>query len=307
MSLFERVLRAGEGRALKRLNAIADAIDSMSPEYEKLTDAELRALTDEYKERLADGETLDDLLPEAFATVREAATRVRGMRHYHVQLMGGAALHQGNIAEMKTGEGKTLVLTLPVYLNALEGKGVHQVTVNDYLARRDAEWMGEIHRFLGLSVGLVLPGEGSEKHREAYNADITYSTNNELAFDYLRDNMASSIDNLVQRGHNFAIVDEVDSILVDEARTPIIISGPTETNRKWYSQFAGIVNGMRRDEHYEVDEGKRTVSITEAGVARVEDQIGVENLYDPVNTPTSGTSTTPSRPRSCSPAAASTS
>ena len=285
MSLFERVLRAGEGRALKRLHAIADAIDAIGPEYEKLTDAELRALTDEYKERLADGETLDDLLPEAFATVREAAVRVRGMRHYHVQLMGGAALHQGNIAEMKTGEGKTLVSTLPVYLNALTGKGVHQVTVNDYLVRRDAEWMGEIHRFLGLTVGVVLPGEGAEKHREAYQADITYSTNNELAFDYLRDNMASSMDTLVQRGHNFAIVDEVDSILVDEARTPIIISGPTETNRKWYSQFASIVGAMRRDEHYEVDEGKRTVSVTEAGVARVEDQIGVDNLYDPVNTP----------------------
>ncbi|WP_112139626.1 preprotein translocase subunit SecA [Glycomyces dulcitolivorans] len=288
MSLFEKVLRAGEGRALKRLNAIADAIDSLEDEYKSLTDAELRALTDEYKERLKDGETTDDLLPEAFATVREAADRVRGMRHYHVQLMGGAALHQGNIAEMKTGEGKTLVSTLPVYLNALTGNGVHQVTVNDYLVRRDAEWMGEIHRFLGLSVGIVLPGEGSEKHREAYAADITYSTNNELAFDYLRDNMTGSADNLVQRGHNFALVDEVDSILVDEARTPIIISGPAEHSKRWYTEFANIVRTMKRDEHYEVDEGKRTIAITESGVARVEDRLGIENLYDSVNTPLVG-------------------
>ncbi|PRY58856.1 preprotein translocase subunit SecA [Glycomyces artemisiae] len=288
MSLFEKVLRAGEGRALKRLNAIADAVDSLEDEYKALTDAELRALTDEYKERLKDGETTDDLMPEAFATVREAAWRVRGMRHYHVQLMGGAALHQGNIAEMKTGEGKTLVSTLPVYLNGLTGKGVHQVTVNDYLVRRDAEWMGEIHRFLGLSVGVVLPGEGSEKHREAYLADVTYSTNNELAFDYLRDNMTASADSLVQRGHHFALVDEVDSILIDEARTPIIISGPAEHSKRWYTEFANIVRSMKRDEHYEVDEGKRTIAISEAGVARVEDRLGIENLYDSVNTPLVG-------------------
>ncbi|SDD44636.1 preprotein translocase subunit SecA [Glycomyces harbinensis] len=286
--MFEKVLRAGEGRALKRLNAIADAVDSLEDEYEAMTDAELRALTDEYKERLKDGETVDDLMPEAFATVREAAKRVRGMRHYHVQIMGGAALHQGNIAEMKTGEGKTLVSTLPVYLNGLTGNGVHQVTVNDYLVRRDAEWMGEIHRFLGLSVGIVLPGEGSEKHREAYQADITYSTNNELAFDYLRDNMTSSADNLVQRGHHFALVDEVDSILVDEARTPIIISGPADHTPRWYKEFAEIVRGMKRDEHYEVDEGKRTIAISESGVARVEDRLGIENLYDSVNTPLVG-------------------
>ncbi|THV32027.1 preprotein translocase subunit SecA [Glycomyces paridis] len=288
MSLFEKVLRAGEGRALKRLHVIASAIDSLEDEYEALTDAELRALTDEYKERLKDGETTDDLLPEAFATVREAAKRVRGMRHYHVQLMGGAALHQGNIAEMKTGEGKTLVSTLPVYLNGLTGNGVHQVTVNDYLVRRDAEWMGEIHRFLGLTVGVVLPGEGSEKHREAYQADITYSTNNELAFDYLRDNMTSAAANLVQRGHNFALVDEVDSILVDEARTPIIISGPADHTPRWYKEFAQIVGSMKRDEHYEVDEGKRTIAITEVGVARVEDRLGIENLYDSANTPLVG-------------------
>jgi preprotein translocase subunit SecA len=288
VSLFEKVLRAGEGRALKRLNAIADAIDSLEDEFKALTDAELRALTDEFKERLKDGETTDDLLPEAFATVREAADRVRGMRHYHVQLMGGAALHQGNIAEMKTGEGKTLVSTLPVYLNALTGKGVHQVTVNDYLVRRDAEWMGEIHRFLGLTVGVVLPGEGSEKHREAYNCDVTYSTNNELAFDYLRDNMTNSADSLVQRGHHFALVDEVDSILVDEARTPIIISGPADHTPRWYKEFAAIVRSMKRDEHYEVDEGKRTIAITESGVARVEDRLGIENLYDSVNTPLVG-------------------
>ncbi|WP_100447468.1 preprotein translocase subunit SecA [Glycomyces xiaoerkulensis] len=288
MSLFERVLRAGEGRAIRRLHAIADAIDSMEPEYESMTDAELRGLTDEFKKRLADGETLDDLLPEAFATVREAAKRVRGMRHFHVQLMGGVALHQGNIAEMKTGEGKTLVSTLPVYLNALSGEGVHQVTVNDYLVRRDAEWMGEIHRFLGLSVGVVLPGEGSDRHREAYECDVTYGTNSELAFDYLRDNMAGSIDNLVQRGHNYAIVDEVDSILIDEARTPILISGPAEHQQRWYTEFARIVNGMRPDQHYEVDEGKRTIAITEEGVAKVEDRLGIENLYDSVNTPLVG-------------------
>ncbi|WP_369432074.1 preprotein translocase subunit SecA [Glycomyces amatae] len=288
MSMFEKVLRAGEGRALKRLNAIADAVDSLEDEYEAMTDAELRALTDEYKERLGDGETTEDLMPEAFATVREAAKRVRGMRHYHVQIMGGAALHQGNIAEMKTGEGKTLVSTLPVYLNGLTGKGVHQVTVNDYLVRRDAEWMGEIHRFLGLTVGVVLPGEGSEKHREAYRADITYSTNNELAFDYLRDNMTASAENLVQRGHNFALVDEVDSILIDEARTPIIISGPAEHSKRWYTEFAKIVRSMKREDHYEVDEGKRTIAITESGVARVEDRLGIENLYDSVNTPLVG-------------------
>jgi preprotein translocase subunit SecA len=286
--MFEKVLRAGEGRALKRLKAIADAVDSLEDEYETMTDAELRALTDEYRERLKDGETTDDLMPEAFATVREAAKRVRGMRPYHVQIMGGAALHQGNIAEMKTGEGKTLVSTLPVYLNGLTGKGVHQVTVNDYLVRRDAEWMGEIHRFLGLSVGVVLPGEGSDKHREAYLADVTYSTNNELAFDYLRDNMTSSADNLVQRGHHFALVDEVDSILIDEARTPIIISGPAEHSKRWYSEFAKIVQSMKRDEHYEVEEGKRTIAITESGVARVEDRLGIENLYDSVNTPLVG-------------------
>ncbi|MCD0446737.1 preprotein translocase subunit SecA [Glycomyces sp. A-F 0318] len=286
--MFEKVLRAGEGRALKRLNAIADAVDSLEDEYEAMTDAELRALTDEYKERLGDGETTEDLMPEAFATVREAAKRVRGMRHYHVQIMGGAALHQGNIAEMKTGEGKTLVSTLPVYLNGLTGKGVHQVTVNDYLVRRDAEWMGEIHRFLGLTVGVVLPGEGSEKHREAYRADITYSTNNELAFDYLRDNMTASAENLVQRGHNFALVDEVDSILIDEARTPIIISGPAEHSKRWYTEFAKIVRSMKREDHYEVDEGKRTIAITESGVARVEDRLGIENLYDSVNTPLVG-------------------
>ncbi|QSB04722.1 preprotein translocase subunit SecA [Natronoglycomyces albus] len=288
MAIFEKLLRAGEGRILKKLKAITVAVNSLEEDFKKLSDDELRAMTDEFKERLGDGETLDDLLPEAFATVREAAWRVRGMRHYDVQIMGGAALHLGNIAEMKTGEGKTLVSTLPAYLNALSGKGVHIVTVNEYLARRDAEWMGEIHRFLGLTVGVVLPGEGSAKHREAYNCDITHGTNNEFAFDYLRDNMTSSLDDLVQRGHNFAIVDEADSILVDEARTPIIISGPAEHAPRWYKEFAGIVGRMKSGEHYDVDDAKRTVAVTEEGVAYVEDWLGIENLYESSNTPLVG-------------------
>ncbi|WP_025272661.1 preprotein translocase subunit SecA [Haloglycomyces albus] len=288
MSFFERILRAGEGRQLKRLKAITNAVNSLEDEFKKLSDAELRATTDEYKERLADGATLDELMPEAFATVRETAWRVQGKRPYDVQIMGGAALHQGNIAEMKTGEGKTLASTLPAYLNALTGKGVHIVTVNDYLVRRDAEWMGEIHRFLGLTVGVAASGESSEQRREAYACDITYSTNNELAFDYLRDNMTTSIDKMVQRGHNFAIVDEVDSILIDEARTPIIISGPADHQKRWYSEFAKIAKVLKPEQDYEVDEGKRTIAITEEGVSRVEDRLGVDNLYDSVNTPLVG-------------------
>ncbi|MFC4338115.1 preprotein translocase subunit SecA [Salininema proteolyticum] len=288
MSFFERILRAGEGRQLKRLKAVTVAVNSLESEFEKLSDAELRGLTDEYRERIKDGESLDDLLPEAFATVREAAWRVRGMKHFDVQIMGGAALHQGNIAEMKTGEGKTLVSTLPVYLNALSGKGVHQVTVNDYLVRRDAEWMGEIHEFLGLSVGVIASGDSSAHRKEAYAADVTYGTNNELAFDYLRDNMTNSIDKMVQRGHNFVIVDEVDSILIDEARTPIIISGPADHQKRWYSEFSKIASILEPERDYEVDEGKRTIAITEEGVSRVEDRLGVENLYDSVNTPLVG-------------------
>ncbi|MDD6791479.1 MAG: preprotein translocase subunit SecA [Thermobifida fusca] len=283
--ILDRVLRIGEGKILRKLNKLKDQINSIEDDFVDLSDAELRALTDEYKQRLKDGEELDDLLPEAFATVREAAKRTLGQRHFDVQLMGGAALHFGNIAEMKTGEGKTLTATLPVYLNALTGKGVHVVTVNDYLARRDAETMGRIYRFLGMEVGVISPEMSPAARRKAYQADITYGTNNEFGFDYLRDNMARSLDNCVQRGHHYAIVDEVDSILIDEARTPLIISGPAEQNSRWYVEFAKIAPRLRRDVDYEVDEKKRTVGITEAGVAKVEDWLGIDNLYESVNTP----------------------
>jgi preprotein translocase subunit SecA len=273
---------------VRRLSAIADHIETLEADYVDLTDAELRALTDTFKERYGDGETLDDLLPEAFAVVREGARRTLGQFHYKVQLMGGAALHLGNIAEMKTGEGKTLVSTLPAYLNALSGDGVHVVTVNDYLASRDADWMGRVHRFLGLTVGKILNDLPPEKRRVAYACDITYGTNNEFGFDYLRDNMAWSPEDLVQRGHNFAVVDEVDSILIDEARTPLIISGPAEENQRWYLEFARIAPKLKKDQHYEVEEGKRTVAITEEGVAFVEDQLGIDNLYEAANTPLVG-------------------
>ena len=286
--VLERLLRAGEGKILRRLKAYANAVNSIEDDYVDLTDAELRELTDKYKERLADGLILDDLLPEAFASVREAAKRTLGQRHFDVQLMGGAALHLGNIAEMKTGEGKTLVGTLPAYLNALAGDGVHIITVNDYLAQRDAEWMGRVHRFLGLEVGNIVANQPAEMHRAAYACDITYGTNNEFGFDYLRDNMAWSHEELVQRGHFFAIVDEVDSILIDEARTPLIISGPAEQSARWYQEFARILPKLKRDEDYEVDEGKRTVGITEPGVEKVEDQLGIDNLYEAVNTPLVG-------------------
>jgi preprotein translocase subunit SecA len=286
--VLAKILRAGEGKMVRRLSMIADHIETLEDDYVELTDAELRALTDTFKERYADGETLDDLLPEAFAVVREAARRTLGQFHYKVQLMGGAALHLGDIAEMKTGEGKTLVSTLPAYLNALTGDGVHIVTVNDYLASRDADWMGRVHRFLGLSVGKILNELPPEKRRAAYACDITYGTNNEFGFDYLRDNMAWSLDDLVQRGHRYAIVDEVDSILIDEARTPLIISGPAEENQRWYLEFARIAPRMKRDEHYEVEEGKRTVAVTEDGVAFVEDQLGIDNLYEAANTPLVG-------------------
>ncbi|MBN1093785.1 preprotein translocase subunit SecA [Blastococcus sp. TML/M2B] len=286
--VFQKILRAGEGKQVRRLSKIADAVESLADDCVELSDAELRAKTDEFKERYADGESLDQLLPEAFAVVREAATRTLGQRHFRVQLMGGAALHLGNIAEMKTGEGKTLTGVLAAYLNALTGDGVHIVTVNDYLAARDAESMGRVHRFLGLNVGTILSGQPPATRREQYGCDITYGTNNEFGFDYLRDNMAWSKADLVQRGHHFAIVDEVDSILIDEARTPLIISGPAETSAKWYGEFARIVPMMKRDVHYEVEESKRTVAVTEEGVEFVEDQLGIDNLYEAVNTPLIG-------------------
>ncbi|TXL57351.1 preprotein translocase subunit SecA [Aeromicrobium terrae] len=283
--VVDKILRMGEGKILRQLEAIAKQVNALEPEFEAMTDAELQGMTAEFKERLAAGESLDDLMPEAFATVREAAKRVLGQRHFDVQLMGGAALHLGNIAEMKTGEGKTLVATLPSYLNALAGEGVHVVTVNDYLAKYHAEWMGRVYHFLGLSVGMILPSMTPAERRESYAADITYGTNNEFGFDYLRDNMADDLAACVQRGHFFAIVDEVDSILIDEARTPLIISGPTEDEVKWYGEFARIVGGMQVDVHYEVDEKKRTIAVNEAGIDRVEDQLGIDNLYDAVNTP----------------------
>jgi preprotein translocase subunit SecA len=284
MGILDRILRAGEGKKLKALQGLVPDINALEPEMKALSDDALAAKTGEFRQRLERGETLDDLLLEAFAVVREAAWRVIGQRHFDVQLMGGAALHFGWVAEMKTGEGKTLVSTLPAYLNGLGGKGVHLVTVNDYLARRDAEWMGRIHRWLGLSVGLVVPGyrEQPALKREDYAADITYGTNNEFGFDYLRDNMAQRLDAKVQRGHSFAIVDEVDSILIDEARTPLIISGRVADAAKLYYRFASIVRSLSRDVDYEVEEDKRVVMPTEAGIEKVERALGVENLYDEV-------------------------
>ncbi|HLX88890.1 MAG TPA: preprotein translocase subunit SecA, partial [Acidimicrobiales bacterium] len=285
MSVFASVLRAGEGRKVRRLAELVPLVNELEPDMEALSDEELAHQTVLFRERLDNGEALDDLLIEAFATVREAAWRVLGQRHFDVQLMGGMALHFGWIAEMKTGEGKTLVSTLPVYLNALGSRGVHIVTVNDYLARRDSEWMGQVHRFLGLTVGRVSPDlpDFADK-RDAYAADLTYGTNTEFGFDYLRDNMARARDAMVQRGHVFAIVDEVDSILIDEARTPLIISGPSSESAKLYYQFAGIARTLTAETDYEVDEEKRVVVPTEEGIAKVEQQLGVENLYDLVST-----------------------
>jgi len=290
MSLFSRVLKAGEGRKVKALESLVPDINALESEIKALSDDALRHKTVEFRERLARVEldeledALNDLLLEAFAVTREAAWRVIGQRHFDVQLMGGAALHFGWIAEMKTGEGKTLVSTLPAYLNGLGGKGVHLVTVNDYLASRDAEWMGRIHHWLGLSVGLVVPGvQDPDRKRESYHCDITYGTNNEFGFDYLRDNMAMSLEDMVQRGHNFCIVDEVDSILIDEARTPLIISGMVADAAAIYVKFAGIIRGLTRDDDYEVDEEKRTVVPTEQGIEKVERAVGVENLYDDVS------------------------
>ena len=288
MGLVDKILRAGEGKAVKQLAKIAQEVNAFENQITSLDDDALRSKTAAFKLRYENGESLDSLLPEAFAVVREAAKRTLGQRHYDVQVMGGAALHRGNIAEMKTGEGKTLVSTLPAYLNALTGKGVHIVTVNDYLAERDSEWMGRVHRFLGLKVGVILASMSPAERREAYAADITYGTNNEFGFDYLRDNMAWSLVDCVQRGHNFAIVDEVDSILIDEARTPLIISGPADKPTKWYVEFANLVARLNLGQHYEIDIKKRTVGILEEGVSRVEEALGIENLYEAVNTPMIG-------------------
>ncbi len=283
--MLSKLLRVGEGRMVKRLKKVADYVNTLSDDVEKLSDAELRAKTDEFTKRVAGGEDLDDLLPEAFAVAREAAWRVLSQRHFDVQVMGGAALHFGNVAEMKTGEGKTLTAVLPSYLNALSGNGVHVVTVNDYLAKRDSEWMGRVHRFLGLDVGVILSGMTPDERRAAYAADITYGTNNEFGFDYLRDNMGHSVADMVQRGHYFAIVDEVDSILIDEARTPLIISGPADGASNWYTEFARLTPLMEKDVHYEVDLRKRTVGVHELGVEFVEDQLGIDNLYEAANSP----------------------
>ncbi len=306
--VLNRLLRAGEGKMVKRLRNIAEHIETLEDDVKDLTDAELRAKTEEFRKRYADGESLDELLPEAFAVAREAAHRVLGQRPYKVQLMGGAALHLGQVSEMKTGEGKTLTCVLPAYLNAIPGTGVHIVTTNDYLAKRDSEWMGRIHRFLGLEVGVILSEQQPDVRRAQYNADITYGTNNEFGFDYLRDNMAWSQDECVQRGHNFAIVDEVDSILIDEARTPLIISGPADQSSRWYVEFARLAplmqgidttnmgsrervektNLINSKYHYEIDVRKRTVAVTDKGVRFVEDQLGIENLYEAANTPLVG-------------------
>ena len=288
VAILDKILRAGEGRALKQLEKLVVLVNQEEERFAKMTDLELREMTTQFKKRYSDGEYLDDLLPEAFAVVREASKRTLGQRHYDVQLMGGAALHRGNIAEMRTGEGKTLVATLPSYLNALTGLGVHIVTTNDYLAERDSEWMGRIHRFLGLKVGVILASMSASERRAQYGADITYGTNNEFGFDYLRDNMAWSLSDCVQRGHNFAIVDEVDSILIDEARTPLIISGPADKATKSYVEFANVADRLVRGEHYEVDEKKRTVGILDEGVARVEELLKIDNLYESVNTPSIG-------------------
>ncbi|MCM0619362.1 preprotein translocase subunit SecA [Nocardioides bruguierae] len=285
MPILDKLLRMGEGKILRRLEAVAKGVNAIEDDFVAMSDEELQGMTAELRKRLDEGETLDDLMPEAFATVREASKRVLGMRPFDVQLMGGAALHLGNIAEMKTGEGKTLVATLPAYLNALAGKGVHVVTVNDYLAKYQSEQMGRVHTFLGLTVGVILPEMTPAERREAYACDITYATNNELGFDYLRDNMASSLEDCVQREHFFAVVDEVDSILIDEARTPLIISGPTQDEVKWYGEFAKIVKRLVKDEDYEVDEKKRTISVLGPGITKVEDHLGIENLYEAENTP----------------------
>lgn len=288
-SFLEKILRVGDKKVLKQLRTYTDAVNSLEDSFMELTDAELRAETDAFRWRAEDGESLDTLLPEAFAVVREASKRTLGKRHYDVQLMGGAALHLGNIAEMKTGEGKTLVATAPAYLNALTGEGVHVVTVNDYLAEYQANLMGRVFRFLGMESGVIVSNQTPEERRKQYLADVTYGTNNEFGFDYLRDNMAWTQEEQVQRGHNFAIVDEVDSILIDEARTPLIISGPAagEVNR-WYGEFARFAQTLEPEVDYEVDEKKRTVGILETGIDKIEDHLGIRNLYESTNTPLIG-------------------
>ncbi|XPP26614.1 MAG: preprotein translocase subunit SecA [Leucobacter sp.] len=285
-TVLERILRVGEGRTLKKLERLAKTVGELEPMFEELSDEELRGETVELRERLVKGETLDDLLPEAFAAVREAARRTIGLRPFDVQVMGGANLHLGNISEMKTGEGKTLVATMPAYLNALTGEGVHIVTVNDYLASYQSELMGRVFRALGMTTGCIVAGQNPAERRKQYDADITYGTNNEFGFDYLRDNMAGTAADRVQRGHHFAIIDEVDSILIDEARTPLIISGPAsgEANR-WFSEFARIAKRLEAGVDYEVDEKKRTIGVLEPGIEKVEDYLGITNLYESVNTP----------------------
>ena len=285
-SVLEKILRVGEGRVLRRLESYAKAVGALEEDFHELTDEDLKHETVELRERYSNGESLDDLLPEAFAAVREASVRTLGLRHFDVQIMGGAALHLGNIAEMKTGEGKTLVATTAAYLNAIPSRGVHVITVNDYLASYQSELMGRVFRALGMTTGVILAGQAPEERRDQYAADITYGTNNEFGFDYLRDNMAWQAADMVQRGHYFAIVDEVDSILIDEARTPLIISGPSsgEANR-WFNEFAALAGQLEPDVDYEVDEKKRTVGVLEPGIDKVEDYLGIENLYESANTP----------------------
>ena len=283
MNVFKKIFGTSSQREVKAILPLVNKIEGLEEEYKALTDAQLQAKTPEFKQRLADGETLDDILPEAFAACREAAWRVLGMRPYRVQLIGGIILHQGRIAEMKTGEGKTFTAALPAYLNALSGKGVHIVTVNDYLAKRDSEWMGKLYRYLGLSVGLICHDLDNEGRKKAYAADITYGTNNELGFDYLRDNMVISLDQMVQRPLHYAIVDEVDSILIDEARTPLIISGPGAQSTSLYQVMADVAAKLKEGEDYTVDEKQKTVAPTETGIAKTEKLLGVSNMYDGEN------------------------
>ena len=283
LGFIQKLLGNKNAKEIKRIRSIVEEINGLEPELLSLSDTSLRAKTEEFKSRLANGETLDDILPEAFAVVREASKRVLGMRHFDVQMIGGIVLHRGNIAEMRTGEGKTLVATLPVYLNALSGKGVHVVTVNDYLAKRDSEWMGRLYNFLGLSTGLIVAGLDYDQRKQSYGADITYGTNNEFGFDYLRDNMVVHADQMVQRPLNYAIVDEVDSILIDEARTPLIISGPGERSTERYYELAKVVPHLVRDEDYTIDEKQKTIAPTEEGIAKVEKMLHIENLYDSSN------------------------
>ena len=283
IKIVDKLLHAGEGRRLKTLREQTGRVGELEPDVAVLSDDELRAKTAEFRQRHANGELLDDLLFEAFAVAREGAKRALGMRPFDVQVLGGIVLHEGDIAEMKTGEGKTLVATMPMYLNGLAGKGAHLVTVNDYLAKRDAEWMGQVYRFLGLEVGCIQANMSPEERRAQYNADVTYGTNSEFGFDYLRDNMTMRREHMVQRGHVYCIVDEVDSILIDEARTPLIISGAPETAAGTYRQFARVVPRLVPGEDYEADEKQRTVAVTESGVAKVERALDIDNLYKDSN------------------------